>query len=254
MFVLSKLLSAITQPVFWLALFWGIALAMHARWPRASVRMLWGGLFVLGGLGVEAVPNALLRPLENRYPRPPAQAVSEYAGLIVLGGAVGPAQSFTTHGQVPLNAAAERMTVPTGLMHQHPHLKLVFSGGEGRLFKTGTTESQMARAFFLEQGLNPSRMVFEDGSRTTRENAQRVKALLKQDCQQPWLLVTSAWHMPRAMAEFEALGCRVTAFPVDYRTGEHTPWNDYSLSQSLHRWEMALHEWLGQLAYALTRP
>ena len=65
MFVLSKLMLAITQPMFWLALWWGAALLLR-RWRRASVVMLWGGLVMLGMLGFEAMPHALLRLLENR--------------------------------------------------------------------------------------------------------------------------------------------------------------------------------------------
>ena len=57
-----------------------------ARWRRAAVRMLWGGLAVLGLLGFEALPHALLRPLENRYPVPPPEAVGRHVGVIVLGG------------------------------------------------------------------------------------------------------------------------------------------------------------------------
>ena len=78
MFVFSKLLSAITQPMFWLAVWWGVALGMlslSAPWRRAAVRMLWGGLAVLGLLGFDALPHALLRPLENRYPVPPPEVV-----------------------------------------------------------------------------------------------------------------------------------------------------------------------------------
>ena len=131
MFVFSKLLSAITQPMFWLALWWGLALLALTRWRRTAVCMLWLGLAVLGLLGFRAVPDALLRPLENRYPVPVAEAIERHVGIIVLGGAIGHPDSFAAHGQVPLGEAAERMTVPVGLMRQHPGLALVFSGGEG---------------------------------------------------------------------------------------------------------------------------
>lgn len=72
MFVFSKLLSAITQPMFWVALWWGLALLVLRRWRRPALAMLWSGLLMLGGLGFQAIPDALLRPLENRFrsPRP----------------------------------------------------------------------------------------------------------------------------------------------------------------------------------------
>lgn len=253
MFVVSKLLSAITQPMFWLAFWWVLALLMLVRWRRLATAMLWGGLAVMGLLGFQALPDALLRPLENRYPVPTAAVVERQVGVIVLGGAVGHPDSFEAHGQVPLGEGAERMTVPVGLLRQHLGLELVFSGGEGRLLVTGVTESHLAEVFYQQQGLDMARVRLENGSRTTRENAQQVARMLGERCKQPWLLVTSAWHMPRSMVEFEAVDCRVTPYPVDFRTGHTTSLNEYSLAHSLVRWQVALHEWLGLFVYGLTR-
>ena len=257
MFVISKLLSAITQPVFWLALWWAFALLVLTRRRRTAVIMLWSGLVVLGVLGFRGLPDALLRPLENRYPVPTNEVVGRHAGVIVLGGAVGHPDSYSAHGQVPLGDAAERMTVPVGLLRQHPKLALVFSGGEGRLLTIGVSEAELARAFYQQQGVDMSRVQMESGSRTTRENAQQVAKLLGDRCKEPWLLVTSAWHMPRSMDEFEAefgkRGCKVTPYPVDFRTGAPTALTEYELARSLLRWEIALHEWLGIWVYRMTR-
>lgn len=256
MFVLSKLLSAITQPLFWLAVWWALALLLldfSARCRRTALGLLWAGLVVLGLLGFTAVPDALLRPLENRYPPPQADAVGRHVGLIVLGGATGHPNVFLAHGQVSLGESAERMSVPVGIMRQHPHLQLVFSGGEGRLLATGITEAELAHAFYQQQGVDMARVTLESGSRNTRENARQVAKLLGSRCQQPWLLVTSAWHMPRSMAEFQALGCNVTPYPVDFRTGHTTPLTEYALVGSLQRWQTALHEWLGLWMYGVTR-
>lgn len=253
MFLFSKLLSAVTQPMFWLALWWAIALLVLMRWRKLALAMLWMGLVVLGLLGFQAIPDALLRPLENRYPIPAAGAINRHVGIIVLGGATNHPDSFVAHGQVPLGEAAERMTVPVGLLQQHPKMELVFSGGEGRLVTTGVTESELARVFYKELGVNVAQVKLEDGSRNTRENAQQVAKLLGDRCKSPWLLVTSAWHMRRSMAEFDAVGCNVTAYPVDFRTGESTSLYEYSLALSLLRWQVALHEWLGLLVYGVTR-
>jgi uncharacterized SAM-binding protein YcdF (DUF218 family) len=255
MFVMSKLLSAITQPLFWLAVWWALALllALSAHWRRSALGALWAGWVVLGLLGFTAVPDALLRPLENRYPQPAADAVGRHVGLIVLGGATGHPNVFLAHGQVPLGDAAERMSLPVGLMRQHTHLQLVFSGGEGRLLATGTTEAELARAFYQQQGVDMARVTLESGSRNTRENARQVAQLLGPRCQQPWLLVTSAWHMPRSMAEFQAVGCNVTPYPVNFLIGHTTPLTEYALADSLQRWQTALHEWLGLRVYGVTR-
>lgn len=239
--------------MFWLALWWGSALILLGRGRRSAIAMLWAGLLALGLLGVQAIPDALLRPLENRYPVPPDEYIERHVGIIVLGGATEHPNIFRAHGQIPLGEAAERMTVPLALMRQHPGLELVFSGGEGRLIKTDMPEAELARVFFREQGLDWRRVRLEDGSRTTRENAIQVAALLGDRRKEPWLLVTSAAHMPRAMAEFEAVGCRATPYPVDFRTGSSTSLTEYSLARSLLRWQVALHEWLGMAVYEWTR-
>lgn len=254
MFVLSKLLSAITQPLFWLAIWWFLAMLLLGRRPKAAKRMLWAGLLGLGLLGFQAIPDALLRPLENRYAIPDAATVPQHAGVIVLGGALEHPASWQAHGQVPLGQSAERMTVPVGLMHQHAGLELVFSGGEGRLLRTRVTEGELARQFYQEQGLDMTRVHIEAGARNTRENALLVAQTLGARCQnEPWLLVTSAWHMARSLPEFEAVGCKVTPYPVDFRTGAATSWHSYHMAESLMRWQIALHEWLGRLVYAITR-
>jgi uncharacterized SAM-binding protein YcdF (DUF218 family) len=253
MFVISKLLSAITQPMFWLALWCALALLILKRWRRVSTAMLWAGLLMLGLLGFVAVPDALLRPLESRYPIPNAQSVDKHVGMIVLGGAIGRPEVYKAHGQVPLGDAAERMVEPVAIMRNHPKLQLVFTGGEGRLLATGVSEAELAKVFYQHQGVDMSPVTFESGSRTTRENALQVAKLLGDKCKQPWLLVTSAWHLPRSMEEFKAVGCNVTAYPVDFWTSDKWDWTDYSLAHSLVRWQTALHEWLGIWAYRLTR-
>ena len=253
MFALSKLLSAITQPLFWLSVWWCLALVLLPRFRRFAVSMLWGGLIVLGLLGFNAVPEALLRSLESRFKAPTLPLSDQYAGVIVLGGATGNSGIFKTHGHVPLGEAAERMAVPIVLMRKFPNFELIFSGGEGRLVPTGTTEAELAKVFFEEQGVDMKRVTLESESRTTRENARRVAALLGERCKQPWLLLTSAWHMPRSMAEFQAVGCNVTAYPVDFRTGEETFWTDYAMAGSLMAWQTALHELVGMFVYGLTR-
>jgi uncharacterized SAM-binding protein YcdF (DUF218 family) len=155
------------------------------------------------------------------------------------------------NGQVALNDAAERMTVPVALLRQHPHLRLLFTGGEGGLHISGEPEAVQARAFFEDLGVPAQRMQFEAGSRTTYENAVLAAALPGVDKTRPWLLVTSASHMPRALATFRAAGWNVTPYPVDYRTGTQTPWTEYSLVNSLLHWQIALHEWVGLLAYRM---
>ena len=139
MFVVSKLLSAITQPMFWLAVWMLVALVLLGKRKKLASGMLWTGMLFWGLLGFNAVPDAMLRSLENWFPVPNLSQSNEYLGVVVLGGATGSPAIFKAHGQVPLGDAAERMTLPIGLMRKLPNFKLIFSGGEVRLVPRGTT-------------------------------------------------------------------------------------------------------------------
>ena len=238
MFIASKLLSFATQPLAWVVLLFAVALLCVPRKRALGLRLGWTSLGLLVVLGWQPLPDALLRALEAQHPPPAWTATTtaadwqRYAGVVVLGGALESAWVRAGNGQVALNDAAERMTVPVALLRQHPHLRLLFTGGEGDLLTSGEPEAVQARAFFESLGVPAQRMQFESRSRTTYENAIFTAALPGVDKTRPWLLVTSAWHMPRALATFRAAGWNVTPYPVDYRTGTRTPWTEYSLARA----------------------
>lgn len=213
---------------------------------RVGLGLGWAALGSMTFLGWQPLPDALLRQLEARYP-PAALTAADmrgYAGMVVLDGAQEPAWVSAGNGQVALNDAAERMTVPVELLRQEPHLILLFTGG--------AADAAQARTFFISLGAPEKSMIFEQASRTTFENATLSALVPSIDKSRPWLLVTSAWHMPRALATFRAVGWNVTPYPVDYRSGNHTPWIEYSMVKSLGRWQLALHEYVGWWAYWAT--
>lgn len=252
MFVFGKFISALLQPLAWSGLLVLLALRWQIARPRAARRALWAAAVLLWGVGWMPLPEALLRQLENRYPVPQGP-LQGYVGVVVLGGGMEKGYVEAGREQLALNAAAERLTMPVALLHQYPHLRLLFSGGEGSLNWEGPSEADRARRFFLQMGLRPDQLILEAASRTTDENAQLSAALPGVDKTQPWLLLTSAWHMPRSLASFQAAGWNVTPYPVDFRSGSHTPWLEYSLARGALDWQLLLHEWVGMAAYALRR-
>ena len=198
------------------------------------------------------MPDMLVRHLESQYTEiPPGADMGRFAGLVVLGGALEPAFQTTPHSQPVLNDAAERMTAVLPLLLRNPELTIVFTGGEGRLMKDGATEARRAQIFFDSQGIATGKVIYESASRNTYENALLTAQMPGMDIAKPWLLLTSAWHMPRSMATFQKAGWNVTAYPVDFRTGEPTPWTEYSLNRGAERWHLSLHELLGMLMYRL---
>lgn len=251
MFVAAQLLAFLTQPLAWVLLLLTVGLLLQRRWRRTGTALLWSALAVLVVQGWEPLPDALLRRLETQYPAPAQIDLSRYAGVVVLGGATESPYVWEGHTQPALSEAAERLTAALPLLQRAAHLKLLYTGGEG-LLVTGLTEAERARRFYLQQGVDPQRLLLEDASRTTYENAVLSAALPGVDKTQPWLLLTSASHMPRSMATFQKVGWNVTPWPTDYRAGLATPWTEYSLAGSAAKWRTALHEYLGLWVYRLT--
>jgi uncharacterized SAM-binding protein YcdF (DUF218 family) len=252
-FVAAKFLAFLTQPLAWVAVLMGLTvLAVRLR-PRVAQRLGVAAVLLLVALGWEPLPDALLRHLERQYPPVAAQAdLTRYAGVIVLGGALEPAYTWSVPNQSALGDAAERVTEVLPLLKRQPGLRLLFTGGEGELFANDLTEAERARRFFTAQGVPDSQLILESASRTTFENAVFSKALPGVDVARPWLLVTSAWHMPRAMAAFKRAGWNVTAYPVDFRAGAATPWTQYSMDGGVKKWRIGLHEVIGLAIYRLT--
>lgn len=253
MFIAAKLLQFATQPLAWVALLLlGALLALSLR-RKGGLKLGWAALALLLLQGWEPLPDALLRQLEAQYPEPPTQAsLQAFVGVVVLGGALESAYVWQGHTQPALNDAAERMTEAVHLMQQDAHLRLLFSGGDGELLSDGLPEAARAKLFFERMGLAAQRLRYEAASRTTYENALLSARLPGIHPTQRWLLLTSAWHMPRAMAAFQKVGWNVSAYPVDFRAASDTPWSQYSLQRGASKWNLALHEWLGLLAYRLS--
>ena len=143
------------------------------------------------------------------------------------------------------------MTTVLPLLRQAPGLQLLFTGGEGEYFGAGPTEAERARRIFSHLGVDTTRVIFESASRNTYENAVFSARLAGVNPQQPWILLTSAAHMPRALAVFRKQGWNVTPYSVDFQAGLETPWTQYDLGD-FSRWDAVLHEYVGIAAYRIT--
>lgn len=252
MFIAAKLLAFVTQPLAWVVLLLLLGL-LTLRWRRRTgTGLIWAAWLILLVQGWLPLPDALIRQLEAQHSAstsPPD--LQGYAGIVVLGGALESAAIWQDHGQPALNDAAERMTAALPLLQRYPQLPLLFTGGQGELLAQALTEADRARLFYASMGVPAERLRFESASRTTDENARFSAAVPGVDKTRPWLLVTSAWHMPRALATFRKAGWNVTPYPVDFRTSITPDWMQYSLAGGAARWHLALHELAGLLAYRL---
>jgi uncharacterized SAM-binding protein YcdF (DUF218 family) len=199
-------------------------------------------------IGASPLPKIALRSLEDRFPI--AAIEGRVDGIVVLGGAAN-----IMRGQLAFNEAASRLVAAVGLALKHPESKLVFTGGDAGFFERGEeTEAEAAAVLFGLAGIRPDRLVLEDRSRNTRENALFTRELVVPKPGERWLLVTSAFHMPRAIACFRALGLALEPYPVDFRTaGQATDyWRPFArFSEAMRMADLAAKEWIGIVGYRL---
>ncbi|CAA7624473.1 YdcF family protein [Magnetospirillum sp. SS-4] len=255
MFVISKLVGALTEPVTILVLVMGLCwmLLRSRRFARAGRRLMGATLAVVLALAVFPVESVMMTALENRFP-PPASMPERVDGIIVLGGGINPVIS-AARGRVALNSAASRLTALIPLARRYPEARLIFTGGSGALLSQEIKEATYVKDFYMEIGFDPDRIVFEDQSRNTHENAVLSKEIMAPNPGETWLLVTSAFHMPRAVGCFRAAGWPVVAYPVDYATtgrGEGGLSDlRFSVAAGLGGLRTVAHEMLGLVGYRL---
>jgi len=212
------------------------------------------GLCVLGGaglllFGLLPLSDYLLAPLEDRYPQPrlPAQV----AGILLLAGAEQAAAS-DLRGEPQLNAHGSRYTTTMRLAARYPQARVVFVGGALRDPRGLPGQTAVARALLPSLGLDAARLSFDDRSEDTCESAVDARVLVGPAHGENWVVVTSAAHMPRTMACFQAAGWNVIPQPADYQ-GLVTTWEpgSYRVADNLASLDIALHEWIGLAYYRL---
>jgi len=227
-------------------------LLLPTRFARTGRALAFASLIVLAVLGLSPLGNALIIPLEERFP---AWGAADGApdGIIVLGGAISPDVS-AARDEVALNEAAERLTVAAELARRYPEARILLSGGSGALIYEESAEAPFAMRLLQGLGIVRARILLEDRSRNTVENAIFSKALAQPKPGERWLLVTSAHHLPRAMGVFRKVGFPVEAYPVDWRTrGVKDVLRPFAtVGDGLRRSDTAMREWVGLAVYWFT--
>ena len=122
------------------------------------------------------------------------------------------------------------------------------SGGN----KDGISESEVARRLFRGLGLDLNRVTFEDKSHDTFGNAVLTKALMQPKPDETWVLVTSAYHMPRSVGCFRKAGWTVVPYPVDFETpGVISTALSFATGENLSRLDDSVREWAALVEYYL---
>lgn len=248
---MSGLVDALTRPGNLLLLIFIVGALLLTFGHRRS------GSSLVGFAAMFAVAIMLLpidgwvsAPLENRFP--PPQLPEHVDGIILLGGAIR-MKMTEVHGQVALNRMGERMTETLALARRYPDVPVLVSGGSASAFPQPgrLTEAAAMRNLLVEDGVNPGRIVMEDRSRNTCENALFSKEVANPRAGQIWLLVTSANAVPRAVGCFRHVGWDVLPIPVEYHSGGRGMNIDFDFAGELDGLRDPVHEWIGLVAYRL---
>ena len=181
------------------------------------MRALMSGLFlILLLIALVNIPGLLLRPLETRFPALRRAPSDRVAGIILLGGfhinsrVATELDSDVTSERVDVRSdLSERVTETVRLSKLYPDARILYSGGG--------TEAQLGKKVLMRLGVEHERIIIENRSQNTAGNARSSKIIAAPKPLEKWLLVTSAFHMPRAMGAFRAVGFPVQADPVDFR-------------------------------------
>lgn len=251
-FIVSKLAWSVLSPsalYIWLT-FLALVL-LHAGYGRAAKMLLL--TMTLFGLMVMAYPvgDVLLEKLEQRF-AVPEQLPEQIDGIIVLGG--GEQLKTSLSWQAPQTGeGGERYLAAAMLARHYPKTPLWVSGGSNLLqLSAHQAVADIHRQLLLMAGVPAAQIHIEQNSRNSYENIQNLRQVLP-DPDGQYLLVTSAYHMPRSIGISRKLGLNVIAYPVDYRSqrGDQRQW-DFALFEHLETLEPAIREWLGLTVYYLT--
>ncbi len=194
------------------------------------------------------VSDYLMYPLEMQFSKP-IELPDTIDGIIVLGGGENLKISVGWN-TAEVGSGGDRFISAAILAKQYPDVPVLFSGGSGLLrFDTSTTGGNVARNLLTAVGIDDDRLIIESQSRNTYENFSLLKDKLPK-LEGTYLLITSAFHMPRAVGIARQQHINVIAYPVDYYSNKPAlrQW-DFSLLEHLHTLEIAWREWIGLTVY-----
>ena len=228
-------------------------IALVIGWWRTGIVGVSSALFVLALSTWTSFGALIMHPLEDRFKRPDP-APSNVAGIVVLGGGFEGGVNLVRGGH-ELSSAGDRYVEAAILARRYPAARVVVTGGGGEgLALPGEADGDTAPRLLIALGVERERLVLENRSRNTYENAVFTREMVTPKPGETWLLVTSAFHMPRSMGLFRKAGFDVVPWPSDYRTYgiEHFGRAQDNFMDTIETTQVAIREWVGLVAYWLT--
>jgi uncharacterized SAM-binding protein YcdF (DUF218 family) len=248
--LLSKVLDLLVAPLTWAVVLSLLALLWQERRPGRARLLLSVGVLQLLVFSLEPVSAGLYRRLESGA-RDTYQPGPPYDVVVVLGGIIDPV-AMRRSGQVELTDAADRITQAAVLLRTGRARMALLSGGV--VFPQPgdpPSEAVVLAGWLRDQGIPADRLVLEEKSRNTRENAIESAAIIAAHGWKRVLLITSAWHAPRALGCFRAVGLSPDLLAVDHRSGNAGVFPWLPRASCLSASTDALREMFGGVVYRL---
>jgi uncharacterized SAM-binding protein YcdF (DUF218 family) len=252
-FYLSKILNFFINPLYILSIIILIQLFIIFFIESKKLVILFSKIFLILFLffGYSPLSNFLLSKIED-YIQPSKYPLQQLTGVVVLGGSFAKGLESEERNEVSLNSSAERLTKTLEIYKKNPRILILFSGFSNEIKVEGWSESDMAKKFFLDQGVKIDNLIFENKSRNTFENIKFSKDIIA-NYKGTWGLITSANHMPRSFFTFKKQGLILEPISVDYKTGTSKIfWINFDISSGLTDWNIIFHELIGIAYYKVT--
>jgi uncharacterized SAM-binding protein YcdF (DUF218 family) len=252
-FYIAKVINYLLEPLYILSFFLVvlILLLLFTNLKKLTIFFAKFLLILFLFFGYTPFSNFLLNKIED-FIKPSKYPVQQLTGVIILGGAFDLELESKERNEVLLNSSAERLTKALEIYKKNPRLLILFSGTSNKIKPIGWSESDMAKKFFLEQGVRVDNLIFENKSRNTFENISYSKDIIKNN-KGTWGLITSASHMPRSYFGFKKQGLILEPISADYRTGTSSIfWINFDIRKGLENWRLLFREIAGVSYYKIT--
>ncbi len=252
MFILKKIISSFLYPfpISLLLSFLGLYLLWFTTKQRAGKILISTGLVILTLFSYHVLVDSLLRPLERQYDTieikslPPVQKAENKSAIkfvVVLGG------GHTSDPELPLisqigRSSLVRLIEGIRIYRKYPGAKLLLSGSGG---SDPVSNAEVMARVAREIGVPERDIILESKSKDTKDEAQLIKPIVGNE---PFVLVTTASHIPRSMALFRKLGMDPIPSPVGHSVSDNQGLSVYSFfpnAGNLGKADLAIHEYLG---------
>lgn len=250
---LSKILPIFLMPLSLVLLFLLVALFFLRRNKlRASVGLLVLSLVLLWTASTPFVASLFYRQIESVYPTVAVENVTVRGCIILLGGAI--RLPLAPRQAIEFSESTDRVYMATQLYLAGKGSRILVTAGNQPWAQPGPSEAALIAELLVEWGVPADALFLEGKSRNTRENAVNSLPILeKLQCDRP-LLVTSAAHMPRALASFQAVGIDAIPISTDIQvvdSGQLAIMDFFPDARALAMTSDAIREYMGLVVYKI---